>query len=486
MNAALEKLGVDVEASMPQTEAMCIFIHESMSTSSRNYHSVQHVFDISENLLEDPLAVLAALFHDCVYHHVDGGLSEKQSEKLRGAIVEASTDQGPALRTHPDSASDKLLSMVLSIFGFAPGQSLLPAGGQNEFLSAAIAVRELEPLLTVEQLACVAACVEATIPFRPDEDVDGEKRTAMDRLHDNLAKTVREMNLNMTDDEIVKVVQRAVLMSNEDVGNFGTIDLMWFLDNTWMLLPETNEALRHEYLYTVEEFQHAVFKMNAFFGFLNPALVFQEFRGVPDKAELAEKNANAARNVLLGAKYVAAKLISISFIAAVAELTGGDAPICLFMGDLPSRRGQSRRLVDALPYENSQTARRESLLRHHARRTKDSFDSDNECLGGDERSNPVCDEIIYELLAQGRRKETRFDVKQSPLAAYFYAHLGDEGVARVLSEVTVYPMNQEVAVQLLKALPRHAVLHVTEEMAPLALSRKEEILALADKYLGPK
>ena len=51
-------------------ERMACLIHESMSVSSRNYHSVQHVFDVAENLqIDEPIAVIAALFHDCVYYH---------------------------------------------------------------------------------------------------------------------------------------------------------------------------------------------------------------------------------------------------------------------------------------------------------------------------------------------------------------------------------------------------------------------------------
>ena len=84
MESCLNVLDAD-NVTYPRLESMAIFIHESMSSSSRNYHSVQHVFDISRNL-RDPIAILAALFHDCVYYHVDGGLTEIQEKILCGVL----------------------------------------------------------------------------------------------------------------------------------------------------------------------------------------------------------------------------------------------------------------------------------------------------------------------------------------------------------------------------------------------------------------
>lgn len=46
----------------------------------------------------------------------------------------------------------------------------------------------------------------------------------------------------------------------------------------------------------------------------------------------------------MGKKYVGAKLLSASVLAAFAQLTGGDAPMCLLIGDLPSRHHRSEKL----------------------------------------------------------------------------------------------------------------------------------------------
>jgi hypothetical protein len=151
--------------------------------------------------------------------------------------------------------------------------------------------------------------------------------------------------------------------------------------------------------------------------------------------------------------------MSLSFLAALAELTGGDAPISLFMGDLPSRRLRqngvsSHRLEDALV--QSITEEQASQL----------------------------DIRVYDILRNGRRRETDFDVRHSPLAAYFYAHLGDAGLERVLTTIQVYPMSPTTAMRLLNALPQLALTYVATNIAELAPSRKDLIHAILDSLDG--
>jgi hypothetical protein len=489
-------------------ERMAILIHESMSLASRNYHSVQHVFDVIQNLT-DPVCILAALFHDCVYYHVDGGLSDRQLSILRDdvtmvAVVVEQQDAASVGKPTTTTATttgycqllpgwekrDELLHMVALIFGVdqVPDQRLTPATGVNEFLSAVIAVRELEPLLPPSRLAEIACCIEATIPFRPTSPETG---TPMDRLYDKMIKTRRtlphlfeptlaasplddldrgsanEGEGDKYDPRIVRAVQRAVMLTNEDAGNFSTDDPGSFLDNTWNLLPESNEALRQEHLYTVRSFASAVHKMHAFFRhFLHPELIFQQFRGVPSDEELRIRLENAERNVQVGRKYLAAKLLSLGVLSAFAELSGGDAPVALFMGDLPSRNRFSRRLEDALVLPKL----------HGEGGSNDGSSQDDE---GELVLRDDCDGDVYRLLSQGRKSDTSFDIRQSPLAAYLYAILGDAGVDGLVSGcLRTYPLSREGSAVLLQRLPRGTVAHVAENIAKIARSRSSRILQI--------
>mmetsp|Transcript_11903 Transcript_11903/g.30199 ORF Transcript_11903/g.30199 Transcript_11903/m.30199 type:complete len:537 (+) Transcript_11903:115-1725(+) len=359
--------------TISKLEEMAIFIYESMSISTRNYHSVQHVFDIinhDDRLEHNPIAVLAACFHDCIYYHVDGGLTPVQAVLLQGSY-ETSGQSGDYASNVNAKAIDKftatirekgtenqgesmvLLQMVEVIFGYTPGQNIRIANdGLNEFLSAVVAVRMLKGHLPIEVLAQIACCIEATIPFRQPDKETG--KTHMDRLYDNMKEARELYNLKLSDEDLVKSVQRACLLSNSDVGNFGTTDRLYFLDNTWSLLPESNESLRNEYVYSVDHFHVALFKMYGFFGFLKPSVVFHEFQGVPSVPEIDNLTQECSNNLLFGKTYVGAKLVAMSLVSAVAVLTGGDAPISLFTGDLRATERQGNMLL-----ENSRASKRQ-------------------------------------------------------------------------------------------------------------------------------
>ena len=439
-------------------ERMAVLIHDSMSAETRRYHSVQHVFDVASGVSDDPLAVLAALFHDSVYFHVDGGLSDLQRQHLN--IFEDAFAQGdklPEYRVKGNASDDTLLRMVENIFGFPLNAVVTHRNGLNEFLSAVVCVRLLEPLLPLQKLAEIACCIEATIPFRPNTtDAQGNVLTPPDRLYQQLDMTNTKFELGLTSDEMVQAVQRAVRVANEDVANFGTADVLWFLDNTWDLLPETNEALRKQSLYTVQDFQFAVFKMYTFFNYLKPGLVFQEYKGVPSAQVLHERQKYTSINLTLGSKYVGAKFLALSVLAAFAELTGGDAPVSLFMGDLPSPD----------------------------RRTKCPL------FPTGDLSQPSCiverDPTVFKILREGRRSETSFDIRQSPMAAYLYGHLGDELVSKLLRKPndkweTLYPITEATARALLQELPRECVQKLGASLATMASSRKQALESLIQK-----
>ena len=257
------------------------------------------------------------------------------------------------------------------------------------------------------------------------------------------------------------------------MANFGTEDRYHFLDNTWSLLPESNISLRSQYLYTISEYHEAVFKMNGFFThFLTDAnVIFASFRGVPSKERVDYLTSQAKSNLSLGKKYVGAKLLSASVLAAFATLTGGDAPISLFMGDLPSRQhGESQQIDDYLPNPNT--------LLSAQRQKSPSSTSTTSKLDRDD---------VFQILAVGRRSDSSFDIKASPLAAFLYAACcncvgGDEedGLSPIINAPNMiqymsYPMTKDHATKLLQSLPQDAIEVIGICIGQLAISRKAAI-----------
>lgn len=425
---ALRELGV--EATPHLLERWGVLVHESMSGRGRRYHTIDHVFDISEGA--GPIETLAILFHDTVYCQADGGMRELHYEPLGNAVYH--DGDGWTLTDHDES--DPLRTLTLRVFGFEPGQTLSPFGGLNELLSALLACRALGDVLPRDMLVRIVACIEATIPFRPKRD--GVE--ALERLYERLVVLDRDLQLGMGEEDLARSVGRAAIVGNRDVGNFASEDPTIFLDNTWKLLPETNESLRGKRLYTVTEYRLAIEKMIGFFEHLDPTVVFQGFRDTPSAQEMNRLDAAATRNVKLGLCYMEAKLLAALVLEAIAMRTGGDAPIALFMGDLPGPQ-RTARLEDFLP--EAKTSAQDVNIQ------------------------------ILTLLAEGRTRASDFDLKTSPLAAYLYATLGDAATRSSLKVASERGLDG-----LLDALPRKHLKGIANAAAEIATTRDERLRAL--------
>lgn len=421
--AAMSELGK--APSDADLEQWAVLIHSSMSGRGRSYHTVEHVFQVNGGT--DALGSLAILFHDTVYCEVDGGLPRGLETHLGDALFV----DGDHVELGPfDPGKDTLRALVARIFGFTPGQAVTFHSGLNELASALLAVRALESHLDAAQLAQVVACIEATIPFRPQD--------AEETLATRLGEADRAHDLGLDDAGVDAAVRRAVEVANRDVGNFAYEDAAAFLSHTWEILPETNPTLRMP-AYTLGEYRGAMTRMQGFMANLDASRVFRVFRGTPTAEELGALHERAAQNLTWGTRYLREKLLSARVLETLAHLTGGDAPVSLFMGDLPSE-SSGLRLEHLLPIPE-----------------------------------PVADDVdptVFRLLSEGRKKESGFDLRHSPLAAHLYAHLGDAASDRALEAEDGWP--------LMRALPEALVREVARQCAVIAPTRAAALEELVE------
>jgi hypothetical protein len=425
LRSSLEQLGST--ASPRELEEWAIFIHECTSKESRGYHNIHRAFEISSGA--GPIQLIAAFFRDTINCLVDQGLSKKQQKLLEGVVNDAFC-LAPSLQVngHPH------LPLTAAIFGVTPGQDMSNYVGLDAFLSAVIVTHFLKDTLTPAQLAQVVTCLEATIPFR------GPESTEM--LYNRLSDSNQVFSLGLAKEQLIRSIQQAADLANRSHGNFSAKDATFFLDHTWSLLPEYNEALRKSYLYTVNDFQVAVKKMYDFLMNLDPSRIFTSFRGVPDEAEMRDFVQSATLNLDLGRKYVRAELLSVTIVAAFAVLTGGDAPMSFFVGDLPTRNQTADRLADNYP----------------------TF-----------TESPNYNLQVYNILKSGRHLETSFDTRNSPLAAFLYAQLGDIGTEAILQPCLFSMTDKTVALNLLSSLPHVTLELIGRDIASIAVSRAERI-----------
>eukprot|EP00547_Thalassionema_nitzschioides_P002041 CAMPEP_0194207998 /NCGR_PEP_ID=MMETSP0156-20130528/6588_1 /TAXON_ID=33649 /ORGANISM="Thalassionema nitzschioides, Strain L26-B" /LENGTH=574 /DNA_ID=CAMNT_0038934883 /DNA_START=69 /DNA_END=1793 /DNA_ORIENTATION=- len=440
---------ISCSASSRELEDWACLIYESMSAPSRTFHSVQHIFDISVGA--DPICKLAIFFHDIVYFSIDGGFNEKQ-ELLIGDVVEVKNADGKQEIRISDKDFDVNTKMVIDIFGFKPGQLLDPFKGLNEFLSAAACVRCYQGNLQAAQLAQIAACIEATIPFRKFTD-DG--KSPCDILFESLVFVNVEYNLGLQEADLVEAVQRAADLGNRDLENFSTPEKAVFLSNTWNLLPESNINLRNKSVFRISDYAFALKKMTGFFEFLDPDTIYLSFRNSPRTLAVLEKKRNKAfENVKTALIYMYCKSVSIGVVSAISALSGGDAPLALFLGDLPEPHYVSTSIEDFIE-------------------------------AGDPAEGIIVDHCVFNLLKDGRESESNFDIKNSPLAAYLYSLVGDKGVEEMLVHA-VYPMDKDNATKLLRLIPEFALANIVAACAEIAITRAERLDQLMVDLMGWK
>ncbi|MCU0547459.1 MAG: hypothetical protein MUE44_35740 [Oscillatoriaceae cyanobacterium Prado104] len=383
---SIEQLGGRVD--LPKLEQIAELIIQTMRGPWRYFHTSEHIFEVGGSV--DPIEVLAALFHDLVYVQVDQGVGFNISSAICPFVKEVRSQL--VIKNETELPDDAIYQLVEAVFGFVPGQTLSPFAGQNEFLSAVIAGKCLEPFLPASTIAQIAACIEATIPFRP---AGPNGLSAIELLHQRLININRDFNFGWSDSETIEIVKRAVRLANRDVENFASPNSSNFLDNTWNLMPETNHELSNVNSYTVGGYRRSLQKMEGFLNFLKPELVFQQFMSEPDNATYEAMIAQTRKNIAVAKLYLGVKLITIAILEALAYRLGRDIPLSTMMGELRVPGFTTSALEDYLPD------------RPIAYPLENQLQSE-----------------VLDLLAIGRNKESPYDIKNSPVSTFIIKSIG--------------------------------------------------------------
>lgn len=410
-------------------------VHEALAGQSREFHSHEHVLTMTNGA--SPIETLAGIFHDVVYVQVDRGFPGAIGEMLRPLLAPI---DGTGYRVSLAVLDDPLTAMVARIFDRAPGDELSPFAGLNELASALVAVKCLAPFLSRGQLAHIAAGIEATIPFRDNQALE------------NLATRLRDLALPDLDAAACEdAVRLAARLGNRDVENFAEEDPARFLDNTWRLLPETNPALATPGVYRTGEYRMAIQKMEAFLSKLDAERVFHQFRGEPSQEEYNRLIAQAKRNIDLAVRYLRAKLYTIALVEAIAHASGGDAPVEYFLGAIPTP-GSSVRSISAEMY-----------------------------LPPVEKSSEDIDPVMVRLLEEGRPTPPEFDLPASPYTAYLYRMFGEKALMERMEAARPWMRGRVTAREFLMSQASLPVAALARAIAPVAITRREVLEALADE-----
>ena len=263
---------------------------------------------------------------------------------------------------------------------------------------------------------------------------------------------------SLTDADLIQMVQRAVGLANRDIQNFAGSPYR-FLGNTWSLLPESNRCFRGNYpTYRISDYASALTRMAGFFTYLDPAVIFEQFRGYPANGEYHEMIGRARQNLQIAQTYMKAKVLAAGVLAALAELSGGDCPMTLLCGDLPSSSTSS------LPSSSSSSSPRiEDYI-------EVEFPPD-----------VTIDETAFAILRDGRDGNSAFDIPNSPIATYIYGMIGDKGLNRI-APYAVAPMDATSAKVLLGMIPNRVVNEIALAASNVATSRSRNLSVVAMNY----
>lgn len=430
---------LDCVVSVESLEKMGVMVNSAMSVQNRNFHTPDHIFNLADP--ENPHMSLAAIYHDIVYYQVDDGFLP-DIERIVAPYIVAS-GEGIRLVNEP-AASDLPFVLCLGVFGFSPGQHLSPFGGMNEFLSALVMTCQLQTIITTYDLLVTTACIEATIPFRGSDELG---KWPSDRLKKNLLAANDSLGLGISDSDLDQAVKWAVTFANRDVENFAEEDVAAFLDNTWKLLPETNPALRMKGMYSIMSYRTALQKMEGFLRALDPDSIFCTYMDTPSDDAYRELVGRANRNVSVAREYLGIKLLTASILEAMALISGGDAPVAYFLGELTSGH-DGEKMDDNLPTQE--------LEHHHS-----------------------VDPTLRDLLAVGRASGSSFDSKNSPLSLFIYLHLGSDGFHKGLESARKLFSGDMAAKKLLDSLPETMIGPIVTACSDMAFTRKDALQSYA-------
>lgn len=395
---------LDILVNKSSIDAMAEMIFQSMSGPWRVYHTPEHIFDLISVGYEDPIIILAALFHDIVYVQVDASIYFNLTHYLSPFIEQQAGQM--VIKAQVDVTQSQGFELVLSLFGFSYAQVLSPYGGQNEFLSAIVAMQVLEPFLPLSLIAEIIVCIESTIPFRTTND---SGTTPINLLAVNLCNANSQFTLGLSDADIHTAITRAVILSNQDVASFADPSVASFLDTTWQLLPETNKALSRSTSYTVKEYRVALQKMEKLFSFVQPAVIFQQYGDIPDGKIYSKLIGYAQINLRTGQLYMRSKIITMAILEALSSEYSVDAPIASIMGDLPSHSKSNLRLTDFLPKLSNPY------------QPKDDMET-----------------IVLNLLEHGRGQTIDYDIANSPMSTFIAKSIGFNMIEEKMTDANLF------------------------------------------------
>jgi hypothetical protein len=175
--------------------------------------------------------------------------------------------------------------------------------------------------------------------------------------------------------------------------------------------------------------------------------VFVSYRGVPEAKILQGFESRLRKNLERGAVYLKMKIVGIALLEGLAQLTGGDTLVAMFMGQV--RFGEE-----------------------YGERLEDYLTSSQGAAPGESApdSSPV-----YQLLAQGRAAASRFDMPNSPLSAFMHDRLGEAGLLALYPHAESMVAGEITPKTFLRHVRKDVLCDIVKACQQIAWTRAERL-----------
>ena len=137
--------------------------------------------------------------------------------------------------------------------------------------------------------------------------------------------------------------------------------------------------------------------------------------------------------------------MAIAILEALAQVSGGDTPLSIFMGDLSDQAGNSSRIEDFLP---------------------------------DIPTPPWVDQapVIRDLLEVGRASESNFDTRNSRLSLFVFKSLTPAAMEKALEISQDYFMGKLKPEEFLDKMDKPMVSAIARASASMVLMRRDKLI----------
>lgn len=428
---------LNTNVPMRDIERMAMIAHSAMENKRRVYHSSKHVFEMCDGM--NARQVLSCIFHDVVYYQIDGGYPQQSQEMLSPIL----SIEGGSITLNKIDPDNLPLNLCVSIFNFSEGQSLNVFGGLNEFLSATVAATLLSPFLTIKDLIAVITNIEATIPFRKADAQGVDFATRLAKRVKKTCEGLKAFNAHPSIETFVnEVMIDAIYLANKDVGGFAENNPAKFLSSTWQLIEESNTPLNSVSFYTIQDYRSSLMRMEKFLSSLSANQIFHQYANRPAQDKIASLQLAAKKNITFSCQYLGAKITSIAIIEALALETGGNCPVSMLLGDIHCDNGNPDRAENFLPRVDV---------------------------------HPNLNTELLAVLEGGRTEESKHDLTSSPLTAFVYRSLGDQGMTEALMDANKMFNQEHSSMEFLMGLNQTMLLSIISACGHIAISRSAEL-----------